>query len=253
MHQYTRHIGDYQRDTGMLTPLEHGVYNLLLDWYYSSEKPLPVEWCELYRICRCRTRTDNMAVQYVIKTFFKTCDTGYCHKRCDEVIAKCKGVSDVRAQAARKRWAKEHDANAEQLQCKCNASAMQVPCKPDATLGIPLSSIHSPSPEGVSLSKDNSPKRSSGKKAVDLENFEFAWGRYGRKGSKKLSRAEWVKLDGDDQQSAINYIDEYKRQMKEPQFLKDFERYLKHRVWEGKIVVWDDSQIDTSDEVKFDD
>lgn len=233
MHQYLRHIGDYQRDTGMLTPLEHGVYNLLLDWYYSSEQPLPKEWSELYRICRCRTRTDNLAVQYVIKTFFKICDTGYCQKRCDEVISKCHGISAVRAKAAAARWDKEQDANAMQMQSNSNASAMQTPCKPDATLGIPLSSIQSSSPEEVSLSKDNSPRSASRGNNYSNE-FEKAWSDYEHKGSKGAAWSVWKRMSQEDRIAASDGIAIYKTLTPEKQFRKDFERYLKARTWEDK-------------------
>jgi len=39
---YERHLGDYAKDTGHLSILEHGAYTLLLDRYYSTEAGIPV-------------------------------------------------------------------------------------------------------------------------------------------------------------------------------------------------------------------
>ena len=36
MHFYKFHIGDYAKDTGHLTLLEHGVYRSLMDWSYAN-------------------------------------------------------------------------------------------------------------------------------------------------------------------------------------------------------------------------
>ena len=33
---YKRYLGDYQRDTGHLSMLEHGAYTLLLDAFYAT-------------------------------------------------------------------------------------------------------------------------------------------------------------------------------------------------------------------------
>jgi len=40
LHYYTFNIGDYRRDTGHLSLLEHGIYRQLIDSYYLSEKPI---------------------------------------------------------------------------------------------------------------------------------------------------------------------------------------------------------------------
>ena len=38
MNYYERHLGDYARDTGHLSMLEHGAYSLLLDRYYATRR-----------------------------------------------------------------------------------------------------------------------------------------------------------------------------------------------------------------------
>ena len=47
MNFYKRFIGDYRKKTARLTPLEHGVYNLLLDEFYATEERLPLDLTEV--------------------------------------------------------------------------------------------------------------------------------------------------------------------------------------------------------------
>jgi uncharacterized protein YdaU (DUF1376 family) len=50
MNYYERHLGDYAKDTGHLSLLEHGVYTLLLDRYYATESGIPED--QGHRIAR---------------------------------------------------------------------------------------------------------------------------------------------------------------------------------------------------------
>jgi uncharacterized protein YdaU (DUF1376 family) len=70
MNYYRRYCGDYAADTPHLTMLEHGAYTLMLDAYYTSEKPLPDSFDLLYRICRAQTPLEKKAVRNVAEQFF---------------------------------------------------------------------------------------------------------------------------------------------------------------------------------------
>lgn len=70
MNFYRKYPGDYARDTAHLSYAEHGVYNLLLDHCFATEKPLPKELADIYRICRAMTAADRRVVQSVAKQFF---------------------------------------------------------------------------------------------------------------------------------------------------------------------------------------
>lgn len=78
------------------------------------------------------------------------------------------------------------------------------------------------------------------KPEVYPEMFNQAWEAYGRKGSKKLAYAEWKKLSledkaqvgGDIPRRLAKHLNGDPSRM---QFWKDFERYLKHRVWESAM------------------
>lgn len=86
MNYYERHIGDYIRDTVSLTMLEDGAYSRLLDQYYQSERPLPGDKKEIYRLARANSAAERKAVDYVLQRYFEQTAEGYRQKRCDEVI-----------------------------------------------------------------------------------------------------------------------------------------------------------------------
>lgn len=86
MNYYERHIGDYIRDTVSLTLLEDGAYTRLLDQYYQTERPLPSDKREVYRLARATSAAERKAVDYVLQRYFEATAEGYRQKRCDEVI-----------------------------------------------------------------------------------------------------------------------------------------------------------------------
>ncbi|WP_175689679.1 YdaU family protein [Burkholderia anthina] len=89
MNYYERYPGDYQRDTAHLSLCEHGAYTMLLDTYYSTERPLPAEYVALYRICRAMDKGEQAAVRAVADQFFPVadCDGLRHNRRADAVIA----------------------------------------------------------------------------------------------------------------------------------------------------------------------
>lgn len=90
MNYYSHHIGDYRRDTGHLSLLEHGVYRQLLDMYYLSETKIPEETESVYRRLCARTEEEKKAVDAMLFEFFIN-SKGWIHKRCDLVIAEYQG------------------------------------------------------------------------------------------------------------------------------------------------------------------
>ena len=120
---YPRFPGDYQRDTSHLSLVEHGAYILLLDFYYSGEKPLPADRRCLYRICRAFSRLERKAVDFVVGEFFNQGEDGLLHnKRADLELEKrrkyLKERSEAGKQGAEKRW---HQDNKRSVQEMLNA------------------------------------------------------------------------------------------------------------------------------------
>ncbi len=100
MNYYERHIGDYARDAGHLTMLEHGAYGLLLDRYYSTEQPIPVD--QAHRVCRARSREERAAVDAVLAEFFTRDGDVWRNGRADREIEKAR----TRIEAARSNGAR---------------------------------------------------------------------------------------------------------------------------------------------------
>ena len=75
----------------------------------------------------------------------------------------------------------------------------------------------------------------STKKAPEYpEEFNSDWSLYGRKGSKKDSFTAWKSLTEEDKIKMRSHIPHY-IQSNDRQYLKDFERYIKHRIFESPV------------------
>lgn len=95
MQFYKRFIGDYGRDTAILTMEQDGAYGRLLDYYYATEKPLPADHEELYLIARAMSAGQRKSVDAVVARFFELGDDGYRNPRADKEIEKHKPEADA--------------------------------------------------------------------------------------------------------------------------------------------------------------
>jgi len=86
MNYYEKHLGDYARSTAHLSLLEHGIYNILLDWYYVTEKGIPKN--SAHRIARAKTRQEIRAVDAVLAEFFTLVDDVFINHRAEGEVAK---------------------------------------------------------------------------------------------------------------------------------------------------------------------
>lgn len=105
MNYYNRHVGDYAKDTGHLSQGQIGAYDLLLDWYYANEKPLPIDLDDIYRIARVVDAQEKKNVNKVLKFFTQTPD-GYIHKRVEAELEKMKVRREINTKIAHEREAK---------------------------------------------------------------------------------------------------------------------------------------------------
>lgn len=112
MNYYKRHLGDYAKNTRTLTTYEHGVYNLVLDLYYTDESPVTTE--DAYLICRAEGPKDRAMVDRVLSKFFVRDGDTWRNERADEEIekyreksAKNKAIGSLGGQQKAKRMASE--------------------------------------------------------------------------------------------------------------------------------------------------
>ena len=103
MKWYKKFPADFGVDTRDLNLTEIGVYNELLDWYYTTEKPLPPDLAALCRIANTQTSAERKAVARIADKFFPPNGDGFRHnKRADEEIAKAQSISEQRRIAGAK-------------------------------------------------------------------------------------------------------------------------------------------------------
>lgn len=95
MNYYERHIGDYAKDAGHLSMLEHGAYTLLLDRYYYKEKGIPAD--QVYRVAKAISKAEKAAVDRVLAEFFTLTNGVWAKNRVEEEIV----AAHVRIEAAR--------------------------------------------------------------------------------------------------------------------------------------------------------
>lgn len=86
MNYYERHLGDYARDAGHLTMIEHGAYTILLDRYYTTETGIPAD--QAHRVARARSKEEKLAVDAVLNEFFTLIDGVWIKGRVEEEIAR---------------------------------------------------------------------------------------------------------------------------------------------------------------------
>lgn len=90
MHYYPHHIGDYRSATSHLSNEEDLAYRRLLEMYYDTEQPIPLETQWVAR----RLRVGCESVQVVLNDFFEQREDGWHHARCEEEIKEYAARAD---------------------------------------------------------------------------------------------------------------------------------------------------------------
>ncbi|WP_287995539.1 YdaU family protein [Acidiphilium sp.] len=109
MNRYDRYPGDYLRATLTLSMAQDGAYTRLLDYYYSTEQPIPVD--EAYAAARCRGPEDEAVTQWVLSRFFELTDSGYLHERASREIEKARPRIEAARANGRKGGRKKEAVN----------------------------------------------------------------------------------------------------------------------------------------------
>lgn len=175
MHYYQKNIGDYGRDTGHLSALEHGVYNLLIDWYYLNERPITMK--EAIRV----SRGNPDETQVVLSEFFKETKQGWIHSYADRIIAEY----HAKAERNRVNGAKGGRPAKESQPIDSKEYKTQV-----VTSGMPeltLTNNHKP------LTNTTEKLKSTVQPMAARSRFAEFWAVYPNKKCKKEAEKRWVK------------------------------------------------------------
>lgn len=84
LHYYQFNIGDYTSHTAHLDHIEDIAYRRMLDWYYTHEKPLPIDVQEIARLVRMRDYPAQ--IRDVLNEFFELTDDGWFSSRVQREI-----------------------------------------------------------------------------------------------------------------------------------------------------------------------
>lgn len=115
MNFYKHFIGDYQRKTAALSMVEHGAYRLLLDEFYATGEPLPLDRRALYRLVRADGSSERKAVDTILAKFWQETPQGWLNARALEEITEANTKSATNRdtalarEAARRAAREEHE------------------------------------------------------------------------------------------------------------------------------------------------
>ena len=108
MYYYPFNIADYKASTAHLSNDEDLAFRRLLDMYYDTEMPIPLDSAWLAR----RIRVSVEAIESVLIDMFEKQEDGYHHARCDAEILKYQGFAESGKRGAAIRWSKGGDGGA---------------------------------------------------------------------------------------------------------------------------------------------
>jgi uncharacterized protein YdaU (DUF1376 family) len=200
---YKFHLGDYITHTTHLSDAEDLAYRRLLDLYYMSEKPIPLDTQAVSR----KIRLDLDITESVLSEFFEITDEGYQNIRCDAEIAKY------------------------QHQVATNRSLGKRGGRPKKTESVT-------EPEPNTNPKKIKNKNKNTLSATRFEEFWAAWPSSKRKVGKAAVLAKWEKAGLDDLADEI--IANVNDQKVSEQWTGGFEpapmTYINQRRWEDEMT-----------------
>lgn len=100
MNFYKHHLGDYAKKTDHLSWDEDCAYTRMLRVYYKTERPLPRDPEEIYRLIRAIRANQKGATWRVLTEFFFESPDGWRNTRADEEIERAKVRSSINSRIA---------------------------------------------------------------------------------------------------------------------------------------------------------
>jgi len=85
MHYYKFNVAAWAKDTSHLTLKEEAIYLRLINYYYDTEKPIPIKTQLVLR--KLRMGDESEAVKVVLDEFFVKTAKGWEHNHCNKLVA----------------------------------------------------------------------------------------------------------------------------------------------------------------------
>lgn len=230
---YKRYPGDYQRDTAHLSLAEHGAYGLLLDHYYSSEKPLPADLSMLHRICRAFTKPEQKAVDSVAGMFFPVGADGLRHNaRADKQIPQEQKGREAARQNGKNGGRPIQPTEPSKPDIKTETEPYQNP------MGSDIKSGAEPASKTPLTPKEQEKKQEQTAIAQQAARFDEFWSVYPNRKGKAKALAKW-RRDGLDAIADKIIADVKARISRDRQWLDGYiphgVTYVNGRGWEDDI------------------
>lgn len=95
MNYYQFHIGDFRSGTINMSRHSRWIYRDMMDVYYDSEEPLPLDMdvlCDMLGVC---SDDEKEIVRRHLRFKFDMTDAGYTHEVCEKVISEYRAKADV--------------------------------------------------------------------------------------------------------------------------------------------------------------
>jgi uncharacterized protein YdaU (DUF1376 family) len=201
---YKFHLGDYITHTTHLSDAEDLAYRRLLDLYYMSEKPIPLDTDAVSR----RIRLDLDITESVLNEFFEKTPEGYRNVRCDAEVEKY------------------------QQRVETNRSLGLRGGRPKKTESVSESKPND-NPKKIQIQKEN---KDISSQATRFGDFWSAWPTSKRKVGKGACEAKWSRLGLDPLADRI--IASVTRLKASEQWLSGFEpaplTYINQKRWEDE-------------------
>ncbi len=201
---YKFHLGDYITHTTHLSDAEDLAYRRLLDLYYMSEKPIPLDTDAVSR----RIRLDLDITESVLNEFFEKTPEGYRNVRCDAEVEKY------------------------QQRVETNRSLGLRGGRPKKTESVSESKPND-NPKKIQIQKEN---KDISSQATRFGDFWSAWPTSKRKVGKAACEAKWSRLALDPLADKI--IASVARLKASEQWTSGFEpaplTYINQRRWEDE-------------------
>lgn len=201
---YKFHIGDYITHTMHLSDAEDLAYRRLLDLYYMSERPIPLDTQSVAR----KIRLDLDITESVLSDFFDRTEEGYRNARCDAEIARYRHQVETNTALGKR------GGRPKKTESKANQKRTQTLTEEDKEKEIP------PTPSS----------------ATRFEEFWSVWPASKRKVGKAAVAAKWQRHNLD---SVADRIIEHVRAMKtSAQWISGFEpapaTYVNQKRWQDE-------------------
>lgn len=111
MNGWWRFVGDWKKSTANMTTLEKGTLGELLDYYFITEKPLPISVEECFRVASAITQDEQSAVKKCLGQCFRLTEQGHHSDFAEQEIARWRAKSERQSNNAKSGWAHRRGGN----------------------------------------------------------------------------------------------------------------------------------------------